>query len=82
MMLWLAAAEYHYARPFEQPLYGAWNYWYFLMLPLCLAVAIVYKAIRCSEMKMVWREAAAAFLWIVGGIILAGLLLAGLVHVI
>jgi hypothetical protein len=82
MMLLLAAAEYHYTRPFEQPLYGAWNYWYLLMLPLCLAVAIVYKSIRCYSMRMVPREAGITFLWIVGGIVGAALLLAGLVHVI
>jgi hypothetical protein len=82
MMFWLAVAEYHYTRPFEQPLYGAWDYWYLLMLPLCLAVAIVYKSIRCYTMGAVPREAAITFLWIVGGIVLAGLFLAGLVHVI
>ena len=64
-----------------QPLYRAWDYWYLLMLPLCLAVAIVYKSIKCRSMSTVPREAAVTFFWIVGGIVLAAAALAGLVRV-
>jgi hypothetical protein len=75
-----AAPVYHWV-PFVQPLYRGWDYWYLLMLPLCLAVAIVYKSIKCRSMSTVPREAAVTFFWIVGGIVLAAVLLAALVRV-
>jgi hypothetical protein len=43
-------------RPFVSPL-PVWNYWWVLLLPLCLAVSIVYKSIKCPSMKMVPRQA-------------------------
>lgn len=50
--------------PLLYPLPGAWNYWYLLLLPLCLGVSIVYKAIRCASIKDVPREAAITTVWI------------------
>jgi hypothetical protein len=73
-----AAEEYHYTRPFVQPLYKAWDYWYLLLLPLCLAVAIVYKSIKCHRMSEVPRQATMTFVWILCGIALAAVALAGL----
>ena len=62
--------------PFVQPL-PFWGSWYLWALPLCAALSIVYKSIRCSEMKYVPREAAVIFVTIVGGMLLAaGVLLA------
>ena len=61
--------------PFMQPL-PAWDVWYLLALPLCAAVSIVYKSIRCRSMKKVPREAAKAFAWIIVGLIAAAVVLA------
>jgi hypothetical protein len=60
--------------PFMQPL-PAWDVWYLLALPLCAAVSIVYKSIRCRSMRKVPREAAKATGWILLGLVLAALTL-------
>jgi hypothetical protein len=65
--------------PFMQPL-PAWDVWYLLALPLCIAVSIVYKSIRCRSMKKVPREAAKATGWILLGLILAAITLATVVE--
>ena len=66
--------------PFMQPL-PAWDYWYLLALPLCAAVSIVYKSIRCRSMRKVPREAAKALGWIVLGLVSAAVVLGVLVEV-
>jgi hypothetical protein len=54
---------YSYSRPFLQPM-PVWDYWYLLLLPLVIAVAVVYKAIKCRTIKQVPREAASIAAWI------------------
>jgi hypothetical protein len=54
--------------PFLHPL-PAWHVWYLLAVPLCAAVAVVYKAIRCKSMRKVPREAAKATVWILVGLV-------------
>ena len=45
-------------RPFLDPLPVWPNYiWPWLVVPLCAAVSIVYKSIRCKSMNRVPREA-------------------------
>jgi hypothetical protein len=63
-----------------QPL-PAWDYWYLLALPLCAAVSIVYKSIRCRSMRTVPREAAKATGWILVGLVAAATALTLLVKV-
>jgi len=66
--------------PFLYPL-PIWDrnwLWALLLLPLCAAVAVVYKSIRCSRMSQVPREALVLFITIVVGMILAAAALAGL----
>jgi hypothetical protein len=53
-------------RPFLDPL-PIWNYWIILMLPLCLAVSVVYKSMKCRHMSQVPWEASVIFVWIIGG---------------
>ena len=65
-------------RPFWQPL-PVWDYWYLLRVPLCAGVSIVYKSIKCHQMKTVAREATVIFVMIMLGMILAAALLLGLV---
>ena len=65
--------------PFMQPL-PAWDVWYLLALPLCAAVSIVYKSIRCRSMRKVPREAAKATGWIIVGLVSAAAVLMALVE--
>ena len=67
-------------RPFLTPL-PIWDYWYLLLLPLCLAVAIVYKAIRVDDLSRIPRQALVVTVWIIGGMAVAGAVLAGIVKV-
>jgi hypothetical protein len=53
-------------RPFLDPL-PVWNHWLWLILPLCIAVAVVYKSMKCRTIKQVPLEAGAVVLWILGG---------------
>ncbi len=71
------APGYTYNRPFVQPI-PLWDHWYLWLLPLCAAVAIVYKSVRCDSMRKVPREATSIFVMIVGGLILCAVLLSGL----
>jgi len=45
--------------------------WPLLLLPLSLFVALVYRTIKCEEIKKLPREAAEFFVYIVGGMALA-----------
>ncbi len=64
-----------YTRPFLQPL-PVWNIWPTLLLPLCVAVSIVYKSVKCADMRQVPREALSIFLWILAAFAGAGVALA------
>ena len=50
--------------PFVTPL-PVWDYWAWLLLPLCIAVAVVYKTIKCRYVRQIPKEAAAITLWII-----------------
>jgi hypothetical protein len=66
--------------PFMDPL-PIWSrnwIWPLLLLPLCLAVALVYKCVRCREMATVPREATGLFITIVLGMIVTAAALAAL----
>jgi hypothetical protein len=82
MNLFAAASEqqWHY-QPFRTPL-PVWNYWVLLALPLCLAIAIVYKSVRCESMSRVPREAAGLFVFIIAVLTLTAGALAALVNVL
>jgi hypothetical protein len=63
-------------RPFWQPL-PTWDYWYLLLLPLCVGISVVYKSIKCRTMRQVPREAAVIFVMILLGMaVAAGVLVA------
>ena len=65
--------------PFMQPL-PAWDVWYLLAVPLCAAVSIVYKSIRCRSMRKVPIEAAKATGWILVGLVSAAVVLLAVVE--
>jgi hypothetical protein len=65
--------------PFLDPL-PIWNnawWWPILLIPLCAAVAVVYKSIRCRRMSEVPREALVLMIFIVLGMVLTAGALAG-----
>ena len=75
-------AQYQY-RPFVTPL-PLWDepYWAFLLFPLCLAIAIVYKCVRCDSMRRVPREAIGLFFVILIVMALTAGALAAVVNVL
>lgn len=75
MIAWLLAQDAGGAfAPFRQPL-PVWDYWYLLLVPLCVGISIVYKSIKCREMRQVPREAGVIFVMILLGMGLAGAVL-------
>ena len=68
-------------RPFLDPL-PVWDQWYVLLLPLCVAVAVVYKSIKCATMRQVPAEAARTTVYIIVGMVAAAAVLAGLLKVL
>jgi hypothetical protein len=79
-MMMIPLVAYAYTRPFLQPL-PVWDYWYLLLLPLCVGVSIVYKAIKCRSMAHVPGEAATITAWILICFAAAAVALVGLVKV-
>ena len=68
-------------RPFLDPL-PVWQdtRWPLLLLPLCVAVSVVYKSMRCKSMSRVPRESAGLTITIILAMATAALLLALLVR--
>jgi hypothetical protein len=66
-------------HPFLDPL-PVWNYWFVLIVPLCIAVAVVYKSMKCRTMSRVPIEAGQIVVWIIGGFSAAALALMVLVR--
>lgn len=58
-------------RPFVTPL-PVWDYWVWLLIPLCVAVSIVYKTIKCRYVRQIPREALFITLWIIAAMIGVG----------
>ena len=69
-------------RPFLDPLPYSWDFWPWLLLPLVVGVAVVYKSIKCRSMKQVPREAAGITLWILAGLGAAAIVLVTIVKLI
>jgi len=66
---------------FRQPL-PIWDYWYLLLIPLCVGISIVYKAIKCREVKQVPKEASVICIVILLGMTLAAVALYALMRVL
>lgn len=75
-----AEQAYRYSRPFIQPM-PVWDYWPWLMLPLLMGVALVYKGIKCSDVSEVPWEAVKMVLWIIAAFAGAAVGLYGFVGV-
>jgi hypothetical protein len=50
-----------------------------LLIPLCAAVAVVYKAVKCGTVSKIPKEALILFVTIIMGMFLAAAALAGIV---
>ncbi len=72
--------EYRYEKPFLQPL-PVWNDWQWpwLLVPLCVGVAVVYKSIKCRYVRQIPREATVLTVWILLGMASAAAVLAAIV---
>jgi hypothetical protein len=68
-------------RPFITPL-PVWDVWYLFLLPLCLAVGMVYKAIKTPHLETLPRQALVAAGWIVAGLCAAAAVLALIVQIV
>ena len=55
--------------PFVEPFYGAWNWWYLMLLPLALLIALVYKAMRSDDLSEVPRQTMIASAKLLGAFI-------------
>jgi hypothetical protein len=67
------SSPYQYV-PFLKPL-PAWgdHVWPWLLVPLCVGVAVVYKSLKCHSMRQVPREAFVLTVWILAGMAIAAL---------
>ena len=65
--------------PFLRPL-PIWDYWYLLLVPLCVGVAVVYKCIKTRDLRRIPWESFVISLWIILGMAGAALGLAILVR--
>jgi hypothetical protein len=68
-------------RPFITPL-PLWDYWILLLIPLCLGVSIVYKAIRVQTINQVPKQALIITAVILGGMAAAAAVLAVIIRVL
>ena len=58
-------------RPFLDPL-DLHRWWFMLIVPLSIGIAVAYKAIRVESMRTYWREVAVMTVHIVLGMIALG----------
>ena len=60
-------------RPFLDPINPLQHYWFLLVIPLSLGIALSYKAVRVWDMSTYWREVVVMTLQLVLGMIAMGL---------
>ena len=60
---------------FRDPLWGGWDYWYLMLLPLALLLALCYKAMRMDDYADLGRQVLRAFLKMVGAFVACALVL-------
>ncbi len=67
--------------PFLHPM-PIWDYWAWLLLPLCFGVSVVYKSVRADSMRQVPMDAVKTTIWIVAGMGVAAAALLLLVNLL
>ena len=68
--------------PFVHPINFFHDWWYFLLLPLALGIAIIYKAVRLPALDHFWRQVLVMTAQIVLGMVALAIALVILVQVI
>ncbi|WP_428940748.1 hypothetical protein [Fontivita pretiosa] len=68
-------------RPFLTPM-PIYDYWYWLLLPLCLIFSIVYKSVKCEDVRQIPRAALGITIWILLGMGAAALVLTLVVRIL
>ena len=63
--------------PLREPLWGSWNWWYLLLLPLSIGIGLTWKAMRLDDLSQLPRQALRATLMIVGMFLACAILLWG-----
>jgi hypothetical protein len=76
-MIWRVLATY---TPLVDPL-PIHDWWFWLLLPLCLLFSIVYKAVKCESVKQIPKEALSITLFILAGMAAAAVVLTVIVKV-
>ena len=61
--------------PILEPIWGSWNYWYLMLLPLALLTALVYKVVRCEDVSHITFQTLRAFGKLVGAFVACALVL-------
>lgn len=61
-------------RPFLDPL-PIYNWWFALILPLCLLFSVVYKSAKCNDVREIPKAAIGICLWILLGMAAAAAVL-------
>lgn len=51
--------------PFVHPINAFFTWWYLLLIPLSLGIAMVYKALRVQDLRTYWREVGVMVLQII-----------------
>lgn len=59
-------------RPFIDPI-TLHEHWFWLLIPMAIGVAMVYKAVRLRELDRYWRAVAVMTAQIIVGMIVLGL---------
>lgn len=57
-------------RPFLTAM-PVWDYWFWLLVPLCAGVAVVYKTTKCRYADTILRESLGLTIWILAGLLAA-----------
>jgi len=68
-------------RPFLTPM-PIYDYWFWLLLPLCLIFSIVYKSVKCEDVRQIPRAAMGITIWILLGMGAAALVLTLVVRIL
>lgn len=68
--------------PFIHPLNVFHDWWYLLLLPLSLGIAIIYKGVRMPNLQRFWRETLILASQIVLGMVGLAVIVTVLVQVI
>jgi hypothetical protein len=68
-------------RPFLTPM-PIYDWWYWLLLPLCLMFSVVYKTVKCEKVSQIPRAAVGITIWILLGMGAAAAVLAAIVKLL